>query len=205
VRVDKCEPRPGPWSSAGLGPASCKLDSGESSLKVQPGPGFWPTSGHGCSVADLRRSPSAPCRVFWFATFGAGWNQARLPSPRLLRLAAGDRQAKACPRGNNGPASSTAHNWRDDPADRSHTRRYLMLQFRAAELRRAFAHDSQRDRKCRSVRLQGTIPKELFECRSAGARASYAWRRSGSAVTPRKKPRSWTRSPRSVWCTRTCP
>ena len=41
--------------------------------------------------------------------------------------------------------------------------------------------------------------------RTAGARASYAWRRSGSAVTPRKKPRSWTRSPRSVWCTRTCP
>src|SRR5580693_8608735 len=27
---------------------------------------------------------------------------------------------------------------------------------------------------------------------------------SGPAVTPRKKPRSWTRSPRSVWCTPTC-
>jgi hypothetical protein len=34
---------------------------------------------------------------------------------------------------------------------------------------------------------------------------SASWRRSGSAVAPHKKPRSWTRSPRSVWCTRTCP
>jgi hypothetical protein len=64
-------------------------------------------------------------------------------------------------------ASRTARSRRSGPADRFHTYRDQALEFPAVELRRAYARNSQHDRKCRSARLQRTGPVGSFQYRAA--------------------------------------
>jgi hypothetical protein len=85
-------------------------------------------------------------------------------------------QPKAVPTQGWRSASRTARSQRSGPADRSQTLHDLALYARAAELRRVFARNNERDRRSRSACLQRTGPKGVFPCISAAVRAVF-WTR----------------------------